>query len=363
MRHRFHSICPYFAMFPEAFVEKQLIWSKPGDVVLDPFSGRGTTVFQSLLNDREALGGDTNEVAICISRAKADPPQLGAVIDRIHELKKDFPRRDVGSIEAPHREFFNLCFAPSTLKQLLYLRKTLDWRKSRTDRMIAALSLGCLHGESHRSEWCFSNRMPRTISTKPAYSVRWWKERHCEPPKRDVFQILRFVARFRYESPLPERRGRVADSDVRRLGRVFSSHKGRVSLVITSPPYLNTTNYREDQWLRLWFLGGSPAPEPEEQSDDRHRNAEKYWQFLKEAWKGISPLLRDGAHIVVRIGGRHLEEETTEQHLRKSLREGIGSSIRLRQQSSSRIKNGQVQAFHPGTEGIQVEHDFHYQLS
>ena len=45
MRHPLHSICPYFAMFPEGFVLEQLYaYTRPNDVVLDPFCGRGTTV-------------------------------------------------------------------------------------------------------------------------------------------------------------------------------------------------------------------------------------------------------------------------------------------------------------------------------
>src|SRR5258705_2335387 len=41
--------------------------------------------------------------------------------------------------------------------------------------------------------------------------------------------------------------------------------------VITSPPYLDVTNFEEDQWLRLWFLGGPPYPTRHRlASDDRH---------------------------------------------------------------------------------------------
>jgi hypothetical protein len=49
-RHPFHSICPYFAMFPEQFVAEQLLkHTVMGDLVFDPFCGRGTTIFESLL--------------------------------------------------------------------------------------------------------------------------------------------------------------------------------------------------------------------------------------------------------------------------------------------------------------------------
>ena len=42
MRHPLHSICPYFAMFPEDFVTTQLYaYTRRGDTVFDPFSGAG----------------------------------------------------------------------------------------------------------------------------------------------------------------------------------------------------------------------------------------------------------------------------------------------------------------------------------
>src|SRR2546423_1010801 len=121
-RHRFHSICPYFAMFPEAFVRRNLLaWSKRGDIVLDPFSGRGTTVFESLLNGRRSLGCDTNPVAVCLSRAKVDPPTYEKVLYRIDNLERQFRR--FSSLEPEVKdEFFRLCFHPSTLKQLLFLK-------------------------------------------------------------------------------------------------------------------------------------------------------------------------------------------------------------------------------------------------
>src|SRR5215467_7101418 len=88
-RHRFHSICPYFAMFPEAFVRRNLLaWSKRDDVICDPFSGRGTTVFESLLNGRKGIGCDINPVAFCLSRAKADAPVREEVMARLDDLEK-----------------------------------------------------------------------------------------------------------------------------------------------------------------------------------------------------------------------------------------------------------------------------------
>src|SRR5438128_539260 len=88
-RHRFHSICPYFAMFPETFVRRNVLaWSKRDDVICDPFLGRGTTVFESLLNGRQAIGCDINPVAVCLSKAKSEAPSLKAITARLAVLEK-----------------------------------------------------------------------------------------------------------------------------------------------------------------------------------------------------------------------------------------------------------------------------------
>ena len=169
MRHRFHSICPYFAMFPETFVEKHLAASPHRGVVFDPFCGRGTAVFQALLQDRDAAGSDVNPVAVCISGAKSAPPGQSEIETRLAELQAGYREADDSGLGGAYSEFFRLCFHRDTLPQVLYLRSALDWRHRRDDRFLAALCLGALHGESHRSPNYFSNRMPRTISTKPDY--------------------------------------------------------------------------------------------------------------------------------------------------------------------------------------------------
>lgn len=339
-----------------------LAWSKRDDVVLDPFSGRGTTVFESLLNGRKALGCDTNPVAVCLSKAKVDPPKLIEVLKRIDELEQK-AHRFTSNVPEVTDEFFTLCFHETTLRQLLFLMKKLEWRTSRVDCFIAALALGCLHGESHRTELCFSNRMPRTISTKPAYSVRWWQKNNCLPPERNVFTILRACANYRYHSPLPAIKGRVVEGDVRRAGTLLRTYKERVKLVITSPPYLDITDYHEDQWLRLWFLGGATKPISGQGKDDRHRIVDNYWQFLRESWTGIAPLLQHKAQVIVRIGGTRLSGAELSAGLLETLN-ATGHRFKLLEARQSDIKNGQRRVFQPGpVKAVSVEHDFRFKIA
>jgi hypothetical protein len=346
-------------MFPELFVRKQLVWTKPGDLVFDPFSGRGTTVFESLLHQREAFGCDVNPVAVCISNAKADPPSHKEVLSRLEEIQ-GFRTYDDKSLSVD--EFFSACFHRHTLQQLLHLRKHLNWQRRRTDRFIAALVLGSLHGESHRSERYFSNRMPRTISTKPNYSTRWWRKRKLAPPKRDIYQILRNMIDYRFASLPATRRGLVKQVDARKAINAFPNFERRVSLVVTSPPYLDTTNFEEDQWLRIWFLGGPPRPNTRRGSDNRHVSEEKYWDFLTESWSGIGPLLKRHAHIVIRIGGKSLDLKEVQENLHQSLEDGLEKRVSLLEAKTSKIIGGQLKIFRPDADGVAHEYDFHFAL-
>ena len=358
MRHRFHSICTYVAMFPEAFVEKHLAASRFDGVVFDPFCGRGTTVFEALLNGRDAAGCDLHPVAVCITGAKCNPPDRHEALARIDELEASLSVLPPSSLNNEMAEFFTTCFHSDTYEEVRFLRANLDWRNDRTDRFIAALCLGALHGESHRSPNYFSNRMPRTISTKPAYSVRWWRKHGYVAPRRDVFAILRHMVDFRFRTPPPENRGEVIESDARKANTIFPHLEGKVTDIITSPPYLDTTNYREDQWLRLWFLGEAPNS-AQARGDGRHYNKKIYWNFLKEAWEGVAPLLAPQARIVVRIGGRKLPKEEMFAGLLASLKDATGRIVETADNGvTTPVKRTQANSFRGAKASPTVEHDF-----
>lgn len=357
--HPLHSICPYFAMFPPGFVERYVLaFTDPGDVVFDPFSGRGTTIFESLLLGRQAFGLDINPVAACVSAAKADPPVQATLIRRIENLRIEC--LDARAVATPTTSFFEACYAPRTLHQIAFLRSSLRWRTSKVDRFIAAMVLGCLHGESHKSKNCFSNRMPRTISTKPDYSVRWWTSKGLVAPERDVFDILISQVDFRFAKGVPDVLGEARLGDVRNATSMFRKLKGKVKLVVTSPPYLDTTDYGEDQWLRLWFLGGAERPKGRIFADARHSTSQAYWTFLAAAWNGIAGLLAPDCTIVIRIGGMSFSANEMEEGVLTSLRAGLGlASLDIVQPLGvSEIKNRQTNVFRPGTKGKRVEYDF-----
>lgn len=89
--HKLHSICSYMAMFPPTipryFVEN---CTKPGDVVLDPFSGRGTTPLEACLSGRVGIGNDLNPLAYYLTLAKVEVPPYERVLSRLRQLAEGY---------------------------------------------------------------------------------------------------------------------------------------------------------------------------------------------------------------------------------------------------------------------------------
>ena len=354
-------------MFPESFVEKQVRrHTSPGDVVLDCFSGRGTTVLQSLLMGRDAIGIDINPVAYCVSAAKAAPPELETVLDSLDVLEASydcFPNSELEGERQRLPPFFQRAFHHETLRQILFLRRALAWRRSRIHRFISALTLGSLHGEQGKPMKYLSNQMPRTISTKPGYSLGYWRRNNLWPEQHDIFNLLRDRAEMRLDAELPATYGVVALGDARRCSSLMSSVRSSVSAIVTSPPYFNVTNYEEDQWLRLWFLGGAPRPTYMRVSkDDRHRRFDQYWEFLGTVWEGVAPLLKASAVIVVRLGALNVNQRRLTTHLTRSLEQAFSSVKAIGRPKRSRIRRRQANSFRPGSQGCMFETDYAFRV-
>ena len=362
-KHQLHALCPYFAMFPHSFArEHVLAHTSPSDAVLDPFSGRGTTLLESLICGRQAIALDINPVAACITGAKARVPSQREIEARLDGLQEEYRTTESRGLDGERKAlplFFGRAFHYLTLRELLFVRSRLDWKGDDIDRFIAALALGSLHGEMSTSSSYFSNQMPRTISTKPNYSIQYWAKHGLRPQRRRVFDILRSRARFRLQDGAPPPLGIAVQADAREASSRLDGWRGRVRAVITSPPYLNVTNFEEDQWLRLWFLGGLPKPTYGRVSrDDRYGNAEAYWRFLAEAWRGIADLLESRAVIVYRIGGKKQTLDGLAHGLLWTLRSALPTTDLVYGPIASVPIQRQTSNFRPGIGPCNFEADF-----
>ena len=71
--NRWAGVGPYYAMFPVEFADRVVRrYTAPGDIVLDPFAGRGTAIFSAATQQRTGIGIEVNAVGWVYSRAQLD---------------------------------------------------------------------------------------------------------------------------------------------------------------------------------------------------------------------------------------------------------------------------------------------------
>lgn len=65
-------------------------YSKPGDLVLDPFGGSGITAVEALMNDRKAINIDLNPMAVFLVQGLIAPINITKFTDSFHRIKDDY---------------------------------------------------------------------------------------------------------------------------------------------------------------------------------------------------------------------------------------------------------------------------------
>ncbi len=330
--HPFHPMCSYLASYPAALTHAFIArYSRPGDVVLDPFSGRGTTALQACAEGRIGVGNDLNPFAHLLTAAKVEPPTRAQAVTRLAQLRlawnagsgawSALGRRVVadpnaadalvpraGSSDPPGDGIETvpaevaLAFHHRTMGQLLFVRTTLRL-DDRTDRFLAAAVTGILHGKSASY---LSELMPNTFSMAPRYVRDYAARTAFASPERDVFDGLskKLDRLFRQPPPRTEGLALLGDArDVAPRARAALRESGRpdaARLVVTSPPYLRVVKYGYYNWLRTWFLGFDARAIDAALDDAHHRKP--YLAFLRDVLAGLRPALTDDAVVVLVIG-------------------------------------------------------------
>jgi 16S rRNA G966 N2-methylase RsmD len=69
-------------------------FSKPGDVVLDPFGGSGITAIEALMNGRRAINVDLNPMAIFLVQSLIAPVKQSDFIQAFNEVKEEYLKKE-----------------------------------------------------------------------------------------------------------------------------------------------------------------------------------------------------------------------------------------------------------------------------
>jgi DNA modification methylase len=312
---RWAAIGPYYAMFPIPFafemVEK---YCPSGGAVLDPFAGRGSSIYAAVATGRYGCGIEINEVGWLYGKTKLAMAPEEAVLSRNEEISRKSRGIRISELnELP--EFFHCCYTPKVLRYLLAARKWLHWKDDAADTTLMAIILVYLHGAKEKS---FSNQMRQGKAMAPDYSVKWWKERDSTPPEVQPVVFMRQRIRWRYAKGLPvlhegEIRFGNSASELHAVKRdIEAGVMPQFDLLFTSPPYYNVTSYHYDQWLRLWMLGHNPHPSKTGGDwQDGFWSQSEYRELLTAVFTRCAEVMTPDARVLVRTDARTFTRDVT----------------------------------------------------
>jgi hypothetical protein len=238
---------------PRFFIERL---TQCGEVVYDPFMGRGTTVLEAALLGRVPYGCDINPLSVVLTRPRLRPPRLEEVAQRLRQI--DFASFD----EFP--EDLLVFFHPDTLRAIASLKKYLLARRATdsldpVDEWICLLALNRLTGHSPGFFSVYTLPPNQAVSVKSQRKIN--SRRNQTPPRRDVSSIILKKTRILLRDCDMASRQVLAKIAPRALlltqpaAATPEIPDRSVSLVVTSPPFLDVVDYATDNWLRCWFLG------------------------------------------------------------------------------------------------------------
>jgi hypothetical protein len=133
--HNFHAFPAKFPpQLPRKFIEGL---TEPGDVVLDPMVGSGTTIVEAFLAGRRAIGFDIDPMALRLCKVKVTPLALEEtarvgkqVLHRAQESWRqdgtDLRQRLDARFEEVERKFLDYWFLPSTQLELMALIREIE---------------------------------------------------------------------------------------------------------------------------------------------------------------------------------------------------------------------------------------------
>jgi len=290
--HRLHEIS-YRACFkpqlPEFFISRL---TKPGQMVYDPFMGRGTTVLQAALMDRKGVGVDINPLSILLTKPRLSPPPLEKIQERLQEIVLE------GDIDTP--EDLLVFFHPNTLRALCKLR---EWFSNRNyegkidsvDEWIQMIALNRLTGHSSGFFSVFTLPPNQAVTVKSQRKIN--EKRNQIPPERDVRALILKKSRILLKDLGPTR---VKGHSLYTASASSASMvpKGAIDLIVTSPPFMDVVQYSSDNWMRLWFAKIDPASI----SISIFKTESDWKNFILECFTDFARVLRHGGKIAFEVG-------------------------------------------------------------
>jgi len=283
---------------PNYFIQK---YTKEGDVVYDPFAGRGTTVIEAALLGRRVIQNDINPISTILSAGRLPVPTLLQVEERLTSINFDK--------ELESKIDLSMFYEKKTLNEILHLQKYFAERlKAQSfdtvDAWIRMVATNRLTGHSPGFFSVYTLPPNQAVSADRQMKIN--QKMGQIPPYRDTKRIILKKSKQLLSG--------LTKLHIENLHHAFKSSlflnkpandtseipSNSVSLVVTSPPFLDIVQYRDDNWLRCWFNGIDT--EDIGKKITMAKTVEGWSEQMKKVLQELQRVLKPGGVIAFEVG-------------------------------------------------------------
>jgi DNA modification methylase len=295
--HNFYRYPARFSpRFAAAAVEQ---FSKPGDLILDPYMGGGTAIVEGIVAGRTVMGSDLNSLAVFVARVKTSPlssEEAKAVRawanSARHWAKYRNRARSIGSMVDPvqtrNLSAARARFIKKAIACGLAATVNVQSRKARRFAKCVLLRVG---------QWALDGRSTHT-------RLADFRDR-IAPTAETMLDALDL---FRQRAREMGGRAELLNSDAASLRTVWPFESRRASLVVTSPPYPGVhvlyhrwqVDGRRETPAPYWICGCRDGKGASfyNFADRREKAADNYFNESLRTLRGIRSVVRDGGYMV-----------------------------------------------------------------
>ena len=286
--------------------------TRQGDYVYDPFSGRGTTVIEAGLLGRRIMANDVNPLSLILTRPRFFPPSMTDIEDRLLTIDFTFSRETGIDL--------SMFYHPDTEAEITSLRSYLKGRKTKgeeddIDAWIRMVATNRLTG--HSCGFFSVYTLPPNQAVPPERQIAINRKRDQRPEYRDVRSLILKKSGSLLRGITREEKETLREAG--ECGLFLTCHAGQtpripdcsIALTVTSPPFLDTVQYAQDNWLRCWFndIDASVV----ERGLTVTRSLERWCEVMGATLQELHRVTNDGGHVAfevgeVRRGSLHLDE-------------------------------------------------------
>jgi DNA modification methylase len=297
------------AELPRFFIK---LLTKEKDVIYDPFAGRGTTIIEAALLNRNIIANDINPLSTIFSKPRLFIPSYNEVEERLNKLKfRKGLRADID---------LSMFYHPHTESEIVSLRNYLIKRKEVEDfidswiRMVATNRL-----TGHSKNFFSVYTLPPNQAVTQERQKKINKQRKQKPVYKDVKYIIlkktrdltsglntKLIAQFQKIGS----KARFLNDDARATPEIKSNS---VNLTVTSPPFLNIVNYSEDNWLRCWF--NNIDANKVAQNITIAKKLEDWEKAMEEVFQELYRITKRGGHVAFEVGEVRSGKVKLDEHI------------------------------------------------